>query len=66
MEAANSIKSKYQLISEPKYKGIQFIEKDSLNVRIEANVREENLYDAQRLMNREIKIALQNNGIGNE
>lgn len=66
MEAANSINSKYQLISEPKYKGIQIIEKDSLTVRIEANVKEENLYDAQRLMNREIKIALQNNGIGNE
>lgn len=66
IEASNSIKSKYQLISEPKYKGIQMIEEESLTVRIEANVKEEDLYDAQRLMNREIKMALQNNGIGNE
>ncbi len=66
VEASNNIKSKYVLIVEPKYKGIQSIGQDSFIVRIEAKVSEENLYDAQRYMNREIKIALQNNGIGNE
>lgn len=66
MEAINNIKSKYQLIKEPKYKGIQSIEKDVITVRLEAIVSEKILYDAQRLMNREIKIAFQNNGLGNE
>jgi len=62
-EAANNIKSKYQLIKEPKYKGIQSIGKDVLVVRLEATVNEKILYDAQRFMNREIKIAFQNNGL---
>lgn len=65
-EAAVSIKTKYALIKEPKYKGIQSISQDNLTVRVEATVNEKILYDAQRYMNREIKIALQNNGIGNE
>lgn len=66
MEASNSIKSKYKFISEPKYKGIQSFGQNNFTVRLEANVRENILYDTQRLMNREIKIALQNNGIDNE
>ena len=65
MEASASIKSKYKLIKEPKYKGIQSLNRDSLTVRIEALVNEENIYDAQRYMNREIKTAFQNNGIEN-
>ena len=65
-EAANRIKTKFRIIKQPKYKGIQSIEQDSLTVRIEADVNEKIIYDAQRCMNREIKIALQNNGIGNE
>jgi small conductance mechanosensitive channel len=63
MEAMNSIKSKYPLIKEPRYKGIQSICKDVIVVRLEATVNENVLYDAQRLMNREIKLAFQNNGI---
>ena len=63
-EAANRIKTKFRIIKQPKYKGIQSIEQDSLTVRIEADVNEKIIYDAQRCMNREIKIALQNNGIG--
>lgn len=66
MEASNSIKSKYNNICEPKYKGIQSFGQNIFTIRLEANVRENILYDAQRLMNREIKIALQNNGIDNE
>lgn len=66
IEAINSVKSKYQLIKEPKYKGIQSINKDAIVIRIEATVNEKVLYDAQRLMNREIKIAFQNNGLENE
>lgn len=65
-EAANRIKTKFQVIKQPKYKGIQSIEQDSITVRMEADVNEKIIYDAQRCMNREIKIALQNNGIGNE
>ncbi len=65
-EAANRIKTKFRIIKQPKYKGIQSIKQDSLTVRIEADVNEKIIYDAQRCMNREIKIALQNNGIGNE
>ena len=63
MEAMNSIKSKYPLIKEPRYKGIQSICKDVIVVRLEATVNENVLYDAQRLMNREIKLAFQNDGI---
>ncbi len=63
MEAMNSIKSKYPLIKEPRYKGIQSICKDVIVVRLEATVNENVLYDVQRLMNREIKLAFQNNGI---
>ena len=66
MEAINSVKSKYQLIKEPKYNGIQSISKDAIIIRIEATVNEKILYDAQRLINREIKIAFQNNGLENE
>lgn len=65
-EATTRIKTKYAVIKEPKYKGIQSIGQDSMTVRVEANVNEKIIYDAQRCMNREIKIALQNNGIGNE
>lgn len=65
IEAISSIKSKYQAIKEPKYKGIQSIGKDSIIVRLEATTNEKILYDAQRLMNREIKVALQNNGLEN-
>lgn len=65
IEAINSIKNKYQLIKEPKYKGIQSIGKDSIIVRLEATVNEKILYDAQRLMNRELKLAFQNNGLEN-
>lgn len=66
MDAINSIKSKYQLIKNPKYKGIQSINKDFLIVRLEATVNEKILFDAQRLMNREIIISFQNNGLENE
>lgn len=66
MEASNYIETKYKWIAQPKFKGIQTIGKDSLTVRIEAYAKEEYIYDAQRLMNKEIKMALQNNGIGNE
>ena len=65
-EASSSIKSKYKYINEPKYKGIQSFGQNIFTVRLEANVHENILYDAQRLMNREIKIALQDNGINNE
>lgn len=65
MEAINSIKSKYQLIKKVNYKGIQSISKDAIVVRIEATVKEKILYDTQRLMNREIKIAFQHNGLEN-
>lgn len=64
-EAVAGIKSKYRLIEEPKYKGIQSLGKDSLIVRVEASVSEENIYEAQRYMNREIITAFQNNGIEN-
>lgn len=64
-EAADSIKLKCQFIKDPKYKGIQSIGKDAMVARIEATVNEKILYDAQRYMNREIKIAFQNNGIEN-
>ncbi len=46
-EAANRIKTKFRIIKQPKYKGIQSIEQDSLTVRIEADVNEKIIYDAK-------------------
>jgi small conductance mechanosensitive channel len=66
-EATNQIVANYKSdISHIKYKGIQSIEKDCITVRLQGNVLEKYIYEAQRYMYREIKIALEKNGIYDE
>lgn len=48
---------------EPKYLGIQSLEKDSMVIRVTAPVEEQNIYDAQRILNRVIRITLGKKGV---
>lgn len=47
----------------PSYLGVQTLDKSSINLRVCANVAEEHIFNAKRLLNREIKIGLDKAGI---
>lgn len=55
------IKNKYPkiIINDPKYLGIQTLNQDYITIRVIASVEEQNIYNAQRILNREVKLGLQ-------
>lgn len=59
------IKNQYPtvIINDPEYLGIQTLDKDNMIIRIIASVNEKDIYNAQRILNREIKLGLQQEGI---
>lgn len=59
------IKTKYpeMIINDPEYLGIQTLNQDSIIIRVIASVEEKNIYNAQRILNREVKLGLEQEGI---
>lgn len=51
------------IIHDPEYLGIQSLSKDGTVIRIAADVNEQDIFIAQRILNREVKIGLQKEGI---